>query len=47
MGPNACAKSLRLGDQLFLCQGFQIFVQVITYLQRATAMRAPRFSVQI
>jgi len=33
MGPNACAKTLRLGDQLFLCHGFQIFVQVITYLQ--------------
>jgi hypothetical protein len=27
------AKAFRLGDQLFLCQGFQIFVQVITFLK--------------
>lgn len=35
MGSNACAKTLRLGDQLFFCQAFQIFVQVITFLWRA------------
>lgn len=31
MGANACAKAFRLGDQLLLCQGFQIFVQAITF----------------
>jgi len=35
MGPNACAQTPGLDDQLFLCQSFQILVQVITFLWRA------------